>query len=282
MLQILIFTLLILFNGYSLESKKDNLLSFNELMEKFICIDKTIYFLPDNDFIILYTYQKKVIGVSRMSKDKSKEFHLCLPKQLIVEDLPKSSHYDFYQIEKSMDEDRSYIQKAIGKIFKEEYIFDQNSRLIKYLSEDQNIFFLNKKGYSRLNFEGNLNFSELIIRTEGVIGTLSSFIVKDLERNIVLAVVDNIPYLPVVDKEGSIIKLLNFSLEEVASTTFSKNGNIVKYSGLINAPFCFRGMYREKISGIYLDENSCFDADFGSFLDFNDFSLTEFSQEVES
>ena len=248
------------------ENNQPNQLNISALIENLTSIKKVIQILPDNDSIVLYKDDSRVIGISRISDDPSKEFHVLLPKTLILNEIPGNSHFDFYHSEKMVSKSGSLLIKNVADIFKVEYSFDQNDRIVKYTGQNQEIIFLNRKGYSRLNYQGAQKHSELLMRTRLILGTLDSFIIKGFDGKIILAVVDNKPYYPVLDAEGSLRKLIDAEGKEIASIRFSNAGHVVKIVGSTSTPCCFRGMFRERFSEIYFDENGYYDADLGGAL----------------
>ena len=243
-----------------------NALTIKEIIENIASIQTNVYILADNDLIILYKREEQIRGVSRISSDPSRGFHISMPENLIISEISDKSYFDFLETECSYNQNGDLATKEVANIFKVSYLYDQESRLIKCVGENNEFIFINKDEYIRINSSDEDIGSRLFRRTKNILGTLDNFIIKDDSGVTILAVINDTPYFSVVDLEGSLRKILDVTGKEIASVEFSKSGHVISLSGETFIPYCFRGMYQDKFSEIYFDKNHYYDADVGDYL----------------
>ncbi len=243
-----------------------NSLIINEVIQSLGKIQKEYIQLSDGSYIMYCLENDNVKGVCRISMDKKKEFYVGIEDRSYVENGSIESFHDLIDVSYTIDAGGAIVSKNVGEILSSYYRFDQAQRLISFKTNEVSILFLNRGNFLTKIRSLNGQFEEktIFMVDKVVLGEDSSFVLKDLKGNIILAVIDNVPYLTCIDREGSLREILDIATKEVVgSVTFSKNGHIVSSSGLTAMPFCFKGMIQEKISEIYFDVDKYYDPDIG-------------------
>lgn len=251
------------------QTELSNNFSVKEIIHSLDKLPKKYIKLSDDSYIMYFLEEDEVKGVCRISTDSNKEFYVDIEDRIYLENGSVESFHDLIEVTYATDSCGTIISKNVGEILSSYYQFDQAKRLISYRADELNILFFNKGKFLTKVRSLDDRFEErtMFMVDKLVLGEATSFVLKDLKGNIILAVIDNVPYLTSIDQEGSLREIINIDTKQVVgSVTFSKNGHIAHMKGLTSMPYCFKGMYQEKISEIYFDVDTYYDADIGKTL----------------
>ena len=243
-----------------------NHLSIKEVLDSLEKIQKKYITLSDGSYIMYFLDNNEVKGVCRISTDREKEFYVEIEDRSYVENGSIESFHDLVEVSYTIDGKGTIVSKNVGEILSSYYRFDQAQRLISFKTNEVDILFINRGNLLTKIRSLNGQFEEktFFMVEKMVLGEDASFVLKDLKGDVILAVIDDVPYLTCIDREGSLREILDVETKEVVgSVRFSKNGHIVSSSGLTAIPFCFKGMVQEKISEIYFDVGTYYDPDIG-------------------
>ncbi|MCH9620875.1 MAG: hypothetical protein S4CHLAM20_02830 [Chlamydiia bacterium] len=269
MIYTLICSLLIAVSLFSKENIEAKKVSVNEMLVLYDSIEKFSFSLPNE---VIYTYHfegDEIRAISSINLNTNESYSIVLPETELVDPVYLSNFYDFVSNDIVKDHVKGIYQKQIADIFSIEYIFDQYGKIKTYRCLDNEVFYFSRDKYISkvVCSRGLVEERKKFILTKHVLGEMDSYVLKDFNEKIILVVMDNKPYLPVLDKDGSLRKILDIESKEVVATIdFSSDGHVVSHTGGQLVPFCFRGMYQEKHSELYFDVGTYYDADVARFL----------------
>lgn len=243
---------------------------FDDFIEMYLEIDKYSFSGPDGTIYSYFSKGEDVKFIVAFDPEKNNHKMVRVLKK-VQQSYYEDKKYNFIDIQFWQNKNRGTITKRTANIFNSEYFFDQQNRLKRFKSIDNEVLFLYRKDYisKTICINNKVEYKSKMFVKRFVLGEEESYVLKDFKGSPIAVVVDSKLYQVVTDYDGSIRKVIDPDTGgTVAEYDFSSEGHLIKFNGeLYKAPYCFRGMYQEKISELYFDVDTYYDPDLRMFLE---------------